>query len=95
MSMSFTAFERSFDLVKFGDHFNLRRRTEFIVMLADKGIVLGALSVTVLRESPPTHAPSLNRHRLGQIPRLIDIRSPCERRVERQQLHWNSVQDRR
>jgi hypothetical protein len=57
MSMSFTAFERSIDLVKFGDHFNLRRRTELIVMLADKGIVLGALSVTVLRESPPTHAP--------------------------------------
>lgn len=28
-------------------HFNLRRRTELIVMLADKGITLGTLSVTV------------------------------------------------
>jgi hypothetical protein len=27
-------------------HFNLRRRTELIVMLADNGIALGSLSVT-------------------------------------------------
>ncbi len=57
MSMSFTAFERSFDLVKFSDHFNLRRRTELIVMLADKGITLRALSVTRPSREPTNPCP--------------------------------------
>lgn len=42
-------------------HFNLRRRTELIVMLADKGITLGTLSVT--DPSRDRDSPSVGRQR--------------------------------
>jgi DNA-binding NarL/FixJ family response regulator len=44
-------------------HFNLRRRTELIVMLADKGITLGALSVT--DPSRERDSSSVERQRTG------------------------------
>lgn len=44
-------------------HFNLRRRTELIVMLAEKGITLGTLSVT--DPSQDRESPSVVRQRTG------------------------------
>ncbi|MEC5409271.1 response regulator transcription factor [Paraburkholderia sp. MPAMCS5] len=44
-------------------HFNLRRRTELIVMLADKGITLGTLSVTA--SLPDRGSPSDGRQQTG------------------------------
>jgi DNA-binding NarL/FixJ family response regulator len=43
-------------------HFNMRRRTELIVMLADKGITLGALPVSAPSRDPAPPAAALRRN---------------------------------
>jgi hypothetical protein len=44
-------------------HFNLRRRTELIVMLADRGVTLGTLTVT--DPSPDRDSSADERQRTG------------------------------
>ena len=67
----------------------LARQTSTRVIACTTPAILALYSI-VFRGNALFH-----RHRLGQIPRLVHIRPPCQRRMVSEQLQRHHVQDRR